>query len=250
MGKEINLKYKSDKEFFMIHGYSGSPRDFSLLPEYLHKKFKANVRVPLLKGHGTKVEDLDNVTYNDFVEQVEVEFLKGKENGRKIVLVGICFGAQLALYLASKYKVEGIIAISPPYKMKFPFNIPGIGVLGYVNKYWKKHATVDEQEKRLKAGDANYSHMHANGLKIAQMASKELDGVMGKVTSPCLIVTSKGDRIGKYKSGELIANKISSKNSKVLTFNTEVHNLFYSLVEKSVEDEIRKYIEENFWKKK
>jgi len=250
MGNEINFKSNSDKEFFMIHGYSGSPMDFALLPEYLHKKFKANVRVPLLKGHGTRVEDLDNVSYGDFVEQVESEFLKERKSGKKIVLVGICFGAQLALYLASKYKVEGIIAISPPYKLRFPFNLPGIGILGLFKKYWKKHVTPREREKRIEVGDENYSHMHANGLKIAQKASKDIRERMEKVVSPCLIVTSKGDRIGNYKSGKIILNKINSKIKKDLLFNTQVHNLFYSLVEKSVEDEIRKYVSENFWVKR
>ncbi len=82
--KTIELKSNSDKEFFLIHGYTGSPTDFNNLPRLLHKKFNANVKVILLKGHGTKIEDLDNITYNDFFNQIreelEKDIKKRKEN--------------------------------------------------------------------------------------------------------------------------------------------------------------------------
>ena len=60
----IDLKADSELLFFLIHGYTGSPDDFNELPEYLHKNIKANVKVILLKGHGTRIEDLDNLEYS------------------------------------------------------------------------------------------------------------------------------------------------------------------------------------------
>jgi esterase/lipase len=249
-GKRIYLKSNSDRAFFMIHGYSGSPMDFSKLPQYLQKEFGASVYIPVLKGHGTKVEDLDDINYGDFISQIEEEFLKVKKTGKKIVIVGISFGAQLVLYLAAKYKIEGVVSISPPYKMKFPFNLPGMEVLGFFKKYWKKPVKVNEREKRIAAGDTNYSHMHSNGLKLTKKSSEDLSGRLINIKSPCLVVTSKGDRLGNYKSGKIIIDKIGSKKKKALLLNTEVHNLFYSPVEKSVEDEIGEFISENIWKGK
>jgi len=53
--KTIDIKANSDKEFFLIHGYSGSPEYFNYLPEYLNKKFNANVKVICLKGMEPKL---------------------------------------------------------------------------------------------------------------------------------------------------------------------------------------------------
>ena len=85
---EIEIKSKSRNEFFLIHGYTGSTSDFNKLPIKLNKSFNANVRVPLLIGHGTHVSDLDNYSFNDYLMQVEEELKKGI-NKKKIFITGI-----------------------------------------------------------------------------------------------------------------------------------------------------------------
>ena len=67
--KSIKLKANSKKLFFLIHGYTGSPTDFHNLPYLLNQKLKANVIVPLLPGHGTTIEDLDTLDFEDFLER-------------------------------------------------------------------------------------------------------------------------------------------------------------------------------------
>ncbi|MEA3248703.1 MAG: alpha/beta fold hydrolase [Nanoarchaeota archaeon] len=242
MVKEINLKSSSDKEFFMIHGYTGSPTGFGSLPKYLHKKFRANVRAILLRGHGTKISDLDNLNYHDFVEQIEEELIEDLKKGRKIVLLGICFGAQIALYLSTKYRVEGVIAISPPYKWRFPFNIPGFSFLGLFKKYWKKSIGDHERRIREKLGDKNYGYMHCRGLKIARKAGRELRKRIQKIDCPCLVTFSIGDKLGHYKSAGIIIKEISSKIKKKVLFEEKIHNLFYSPSNKKLRDEIVMFI--------
>lgn len=141
--KTIEIKGNSKKEFFLIHGYTGSPTDFNQLGKYLNKRFNANVKIIRLMGHGTKVEDLDKLEYQDFLEQVESELKKDLDKGREIVIGGLSFGAQLALNLAAKYYIKGIFTVSIPHKLKFPFNIPFLGLLGIFKKKWRKrlHAT-------------------------------------------------------------------------------------------------------------
>lgn len=54
----INIKADSKKEFFLLHGYTGSPTDFNNLGLYLNKRFNANVRIIRLKGHGKELKIL------------------------------------------------------------------------------------------------------------------------------------------------------------------------------------------------
>jgi esterase/lipase len=249
MGKELNLKSKSDKEFFMVHGYTGSLTDFGNLPEQLHKKFNANVRMILLRGHGTKIQDLDSVKYKDFITQVEEALVEDLKKGRKIVLVGVSFGAQLVLHLSTKYNVEGVISISPPYKFRFPFYVPGLGLLGLVKKYWKKSISEPELEKRKQARGDHYEYMHHKGLGIVKKASRDLKKRFHKLDCPCLIIFSNKERVGHYKSIRAIEKRVSSKISKKI-ISEKVHNLFYSPSEREIRDEIFTFVGgENLFKK-
>ena len=63
----------TNRQFLLIHGYTGSPTDFNNLPNILYKHFGAHVSVPLLRGHGTHIDDLDDLEYQHFFERL---FLK------------------------------------------------------------------------------------------------------------------------------------------------------------------------------
>ena len=234
--KPIDLTSHSKWEFFLIHGYTGSPTDFKNLPEYIAKKFNVNVKIPLLQGHGTKVEDLDNIKFEDFLNQVEAELKKEIKKGKKIILGGYSFGAQLALLLAAKFRVKGVILVSIPYKLKFPFNIRGLKHLMNFKRYWRKR--IGKIEWRLRQDAFDYKYMHGNGLFIIKKANKVIKRVLKNVTCPCLNIHSKREPIGNYQSVELINKKITSKYKKSLILHNENHNPFFSEHKNEIFNEI------------
>ena len=239
----IELKTDSDREFFLIHGYTGSPTDFNKLPYYLHKEFDANVKVILLKGHGTKVEDLDNVTYEDLKNQLIVELKKDIQKGRKIILGGVSWGAIFASILASEYPVKAVFNICPPYVLKFPFNIKGIGHLKNYKKYWKKTRKPEEKQKRI--GSFSYDYMHINALKIVKKTSAELKKRLIKIKCPILTIQSAVDPIGHHKSLEKIHNNVKSYIKKEKMLTTKIHNLFFSENEDIIYTEVQNFIKDN-----
>ncbi|MFA6022675.1 MAG: alpha/beta fold hydrolase [Candidatus Pacearchaeota archaeon] len=224
--KSINLHANSNKEFFLIHGYTGSPTDFNGLGEYLNKRFNANVRIILLKGHGTKISDLDKIQYNDFRKQVEEEFLKDFNKGRKIVVGGISFGGQLALYLASKYPVAGVFNTATPYRLRFPILSWGIYNLKSIKKYWAK-GLYDLMYKD--PGNAfYYKQFHVNIFEILKESLSDFNIFAKKVVSPFLTLHSKYDYLSDFRSVFIMEGKINSKVKKNIIFNSVYHNLFFS----------------------
>ncbi len=238
----IDIKADSNNEFFLIHGYSGSPTDFKNLPEYLHQRFNANVKVIRLIGHGTQVEDLDNVTYEDLSKQVEIELKKDLAKGRKIIIGGVSFGAILALRFASEYPVVGVINVCPPYLFKFPFNIPGLGILGKFKKYWKK--TRGQNEKEERDDSFSYACMHANGLGIVKKANNDLKERMKNIKCPVLSIHSYTDPIGHYRSLMEIDKNVKSSIKKERILDTKVHNVFFSMNSKETYREIINFVKD------
>ncbi|MFM7448188.1 MAG: alpha/beta hydrolase [Leptolyngbyaceae cyanobacterium] len=53
----------------LIHGFTGSPSEMRLLGHYLHER-GLTVAAPLLPGHGTREEDLNQKRWTDWVDSV------------------------------------------------------------------------------------------------------------------------------------------------------------------------------------
>ena len=238
----INIKADSDKEFFLIHGYTGSPTDFNGLGEFLYKKLKCNVRIPRLKGHGKTIISLDNLYFDDFLKQVEEELKKSLKKGRKIIIGGYSFGGSLALYLASKYPVSGVFSVSTPYKLKFPFNIRGIGsVLRLFGKYWKK--IIPPSEKKMREGAFYYDKMHTNGSNLIKTVNSRLKKSLKRISSPCLLINSNKGPLDHFKTADIIKENISSKVKKSVILKSESHSLFFSKKREEIENVIGSFFE-------
>jgi len=195
------------------------------------------------KGHGTKIEDLDDVTYHDLLEQIEAELKHDLKKGRKIIVGGVSLGALFALIIAAKYPMLGVFDVCSPYYLKFPFNVKGIEILGKFKKHWAKHRYPDEKKKR--ANMFTYDAMHVNGLTIVKHARKELDKVFPKIKCPILSIHSYTDPIGHYKSLKKIQKRVRSKLKERRIISTKDHNVFYSMNNEEVYSLIFNFVGDN-----
>jgi len=225
--RTIKIDSKSNNEFFLIHGYTGSPTDFRDLPLLLNKNFDAVVYVPRIIGHGTDIRDLDNLTYEDFYRQVENELKKELKKGRKIVLGGLSLGGIIALELSSKYPSVGIFTISVPYYMTWPFKLITFIEPVLPWKYWKK--SVSNYEKQMREGSFHYPYVHSRGLTVVKEFKTNFKNILRNVKVPCMNIHCKYDYLTNSKSIDFIKENIGSKIVKNIVYdNKDVHNLFFS----------------------
>ena len=240
--RTIELKANSKKEFFLIHGYTGGASDFNELPRYLNKEFNANVKIIRLKGHGTKVEDLDDLEYKDFFEQSSKELEKDLAKGMKIVLGGVSFGGQLALHLASIYSVRGVFTDCVPYYLRFPFGLKFFRQAHKVKKYWKKILSPEEINRRANA--FYYRYMHAKAVKVVWEANQEIKKSLGKIRCPVLTIHSRKDPLADYRCAKEIDKKLNCLH-KVIIFDRRYHNTFFSAHADEIYWEIIKFLKDN-----
>jgi carboxylesterase len=64
------------------------------------------VNVPLLPGHGTKVEDLNLVKWQEWPAKVESELQSLLGSCEKVFLVGFSMGGTTSLNIAARYSQE------------------------------------------------------------------------------------------------------------------------------------------------
>ena len=70
----------------LVHGFTGSPPSMRPWGEFLHSK-GYSVRVPLLPGHGTRVEELNKVKWEEWPAKITFELSELKKTCDTIFLV-------------------------------------------------------------------------------------------------------------------------------------------------------------------
>jgi esterase/lipase len=243
--REIRLVSNSKREFFLVHGYTGSPTDFRDLGNFLHKKFNANVRIIRLRGHGEVIENLDSLNYNDFLIQAEEELKKSLDLGKEIVLGGLSVGSLIALDLAARYPVKGLFCVSTSFRNKFPLNIFSFLEPLILKKHWVKKTPECEKDLRK---NAFFYGLHLRGLRVIQQGKLSVTPILKNINSPFLAIHVSNDSLFSIKGVEDLLNRVSSKIKKLVVIDNKKersHNPFYSSKLNEVSEEISLFIEKN-----
>ena len=101
----------------LIHGFTGTPYEMKPLSKYLAAE-GYTISVPLLKGHGTKPQDLLSCSWYDWFSDVKENLFLLRKTCKKIIVIGLSTGGTLALHLAAHYQVEGVVALAPALILK------------------------------------------------------------------------------------------------------------------------------------
>ncbi|MDO8566923.1 MAG: alpha/beta fold hydrolase [bacterium] len=229
------------REFVFIHGYTGGPTDFANLPQVLEQEFSARTHLPLLPGHGTSVEELVGRSLDELIGEVDRHIAKSIEEGTEVVLIGLSFGAQAALYFASRYPVAGVIAIGTTHWLKFPLNLPGIALIAKIKPTWKKFFTPEELLRREKA--IFYNTMPSNGLHISRKLWELVENGARHIQSPVFFIHSTQERIGDPRALPYLRRLISAPVD-IQLFQDGNHSIFFSGIKDDVVRSVVSFVHE------
>ena len=112
-GAEPFLKLGGDTGVLLIHGFTGTPADLSLLGEYLNAKGYTAL-APRLTGHGSSAKTLENTTAETWMDAVRDGYAILKGAAKRIYVVGHSMGGILALILAAEAEIAGIVTLAAP----------------------------------------------------------------------------------------------------------------------------------------
>lgn len=240
----IALQGKNKTAVLLIHGYTGSPNDFNGLPLFLHENYHVSVFVPLLPGHGTRVEDLRGLTKDDFIKIAEEALKPLFSSYDRVIIGGHSFGGQVALDIATRYPVHGVFVTALPYKLSFPLSIPRFYDFWHMlslKEFLKKRISPEERRARMKA--FSYNYMPAYGLKLLSDMNKELKWSLTKLKSPILSIYFKGDPIAHPDSGNEIKKLANSEINKIMTLDRTGHGIFFTEDAPKIYKEIAQFFE-------
>ncbi len=231
---EITLKGKGKKALLLIHGYTSTPQGFRRFAKYLQAN-GYGVRAPLLPGHGTVPEHLEKITWQEWLYTVEKEYWKLKERYSRVGIVGVSLGGNLSLLLASKYqKINGVVCIGTPMKLKFSNAYKTAILFSPVKKYLKKRYPkwVIKNVKSLRS--TSYGIVPLKNIKQLMEVIEESKKMLSEVQCPVLILQAHPDIVIRKKSAKTIFEKISSENKRIILLKKAYHVPLFGKKERRV----------------
>jgi carboxylesterase len=230
----------------LIHGWTTTPYELRRLGQYLNEKGYA-VSAPLLTGHGTKPQDLENVKWEKWLEDVDLAYAELKKNHEKVYVIGTSLGASLSSILAGNNpEISGLVLMAMPYAVRMEkFASFCARILSLFKKYSKKYYPPSFGSKATVTRRISYqiypikSAFEVYGL--IKFSRKNLH----KINQPCFIMQSSIDHIVAKGSLEKIYNKISSVVKKKKYIEKAYHTFISDTRNENVFEDILHFLDEN-----
>ena len=98
----------------LLHGFTGSPASMRPWGEAL-AEFGWTIQVPRLPGHGTRWQDMNITTWEDWYSEAERTYRTLQSACSKVFVCGLSMGGALTLRLAEQHgdDIAGIVLVNP-----------------------------------------------------------------------------------------------------------------------------------------
>ncbi|MCE2647494.1 MAG: alpha/beta fold hydrolase [Streptomycetaceae bacterium] len=210
----------------LVHGFTGSPASMRPWGEYLNSK-GYTVRVPLLPGHGTKVEDLNTVKWQEWPAKVIFEIEQIQQSCDKIILIGLSMGASTILNVTASManedinhkKIAGMILVNPMIHVR---GVPA-ELAYFLSRFQRLRKSVGEDIKRPGITEWGYDALPTRGvhqlLRMLRITRRNLPAI--KI--PLQLFHSVSDHTLPVSNTEIVLKEIGSVEKNRIELMNSYH---------------------------
>ncbi|HXF69301.1 MAG TPA: alpha/beta fold hydrolase [Thermoflexus sp.] len=196
----------------LIHGFTGAPQEMRRLGVFLAQQGRTvlGIRLP---GHGTRPEDLRQVTWRDWTEAVAWGADVLRERCEAVFLCGLSLGGVLALYEAAQRPPDGLIVMASPYRIR-DVRLRFLWLLKWlVPKVRKGPSNLRDPEARAKL--VSYPWYPLAAVEELLRALQATAARLSRVCCPTLLIYSRSDRSVPPDQGWAIYHRLGSSDKTI-----------------------------------
>jgi len=197
----------SDVGVLLIHGFTGAPG--SLRPWADHLAAEGyTVRLPLLPGHGTRWQDANRTTFDDWLAAVTVELQELSGRCRAVVVGGLSMGGTLTLRLAELYPdaIAGIMLVNPSVTTLRQ----DAKLLPLIRHLTPVFFPIAGDIAKPGVHEPAYTGLPVRAMYSLSKAWPVVRAELGKVTAPALVMHSTVDHTVEPVNSQIVLDAISS----------------------------------------
>ncbi len=232
-----------DTACLFIHGFTASPSEVYPVARLLYEMMGCTVSGPLLPGHGTSPEDMNQTGWQDWFVRVEQEIDYLRRRHTRVFVAGLSMGALLALHAAAKQPdLKGVIAINTPIiTTSSPWLKAITPLMQYMRPYYPKEIKRDTEELQTQ-GRFAYPVMPVKAYismgKLNKMVVQELP----RLNIPMLLFQSRHDDSVDSKSAKFIQDQASQGQVRLIFLPESGHIATMGPEKNLIADEIAEFI--------
>jgi esterase/lipase len=207
----------------LVHGPAHSPAEMVPLARTLHEA-SLTVHGLLLADYGHGVTDRPEARWRASLQQVRVGYRLLAETCPSVHLVGLGYGATLAVHLAGREKVGSLVLLAPALEPRVGLAIRILSSLGLLK--------VPPVRRRL-------------GQKVDMIEGmQEAQSVVARLTVPIFGVQCDDDDVASPQSLRMLQKRSRHDKSRFQVFTTGGHDVLAAHGSAGLEQDILEFIRE------
>ena len=246
VNKDFFFQGTNGEAVLLVHGWTSTAYEVRRLGKYLNEN-GYTVRAPMLKGHGTVPKDLENVSWEDWVIQLDVEYAELKSSHSKVYLAGTSIGACLSMFLAQKHSgISALVLMATPFQIKLEKMTVAFARLAsrfkkYNRKYYPPTFGARNTITRI---IAYQSYPIESALQIFELV-KATREIASLVKQPTFVIQSLSDHVVSRKSLKLLFDALGSVSKKKKYIRRAYHTFISDIKNENVFEDILDFIKKN-----
>lgn len=204
----------------LSHGFTGSPASMRPWGEHLAAQ-GYGVAVPLLPGHGTTWQDLNQRTWADWSAALDRAFVKLRAEHDAVVVGGLSMGGALALRLAADRpdELSGLMLVNPAVATERL----DVKLLPLLKHLVPSFPAIANDIKKQGVDEYGYSRTPLKAIHSLIRAWKPLLRDLPRIDVPLIYFRSTVDKVVDHASQPLILDGISSTDVTEVSLEDSFH---------------------------
>lgn len=205
----------------LIHGFTATTVEVRPIAEFLHSE-GYTIAAPLLPGHGTSPEELNNQKWENWIDFVSEMVEHCKENHETIFIGGESMGGLITCYLAASMKdIKGIMLYAPALKVN---NLAFSKFIRFFKKVIPKK-NVDEIPAKDEFPWQGYKVHPTRAAYQMYLLQKITRKKLKLINQPAIIFQGKFDNTISPDGSKFIYNNINSTNKEYVFLENSSHTV-------------------------
>src|SRR3954447_10069009 len=204
----------------LCHGLTGMPGSLRPWAEALAAA-GLTVRLPRLPGHGTRWQDANKVTWQDWYDELERAFDEVRSRCERTYVTGLSMGGTLVLRLAEQRgdDIAGVIVVNPSL-----FTLrKDAKLLPVIRLFLPSFPPVGNDVKKPGVVEPAYDRLPVKAAYQLSRLWKLTNADLGKITQPLLVLTSRDDHVVEPANSDRLMEGAATTEKKQIILEDSFH---------------------------
>lgn len=204
----------------LVHGLTSTPYEVREWGERLHAAGHT-VLAPLLPGHGRSVRELARTRWTAWADTVEAAWDALREIHPHVVVGGSSLGAALALWLAARRPVAGVIGLGTPYRLTWKAYMAYL--VRFVRPALPKRGGSSIADPAARQRHPSYTATPTNSLVEMIRLLRHVRANLPSVTAPLLLVHAWSDPVIPRQNALAVYRAVGSTEKQLVWVYRSAH---------------------------